>query len=435
MGLKYIFCFVVLFSFWLQPTNAQVTELGEPLDCGTDEEVVLAMAGGVTRGEQIVTEAGVQRFMQACPNITVEFIGTPDTTDERLAFYRQFFDIQSDLLDIIEIDIIWPGILADDLLDLTPYIPQEEIDQHFPAIIDALTVDTQLVGIPYFTDAGLLYYRADLLEQYGFDVPQTWNQLENYARIIQVGERAAGHDDFWGFVWQGANYEGLTCDALEWQYSSDGTTIIDADGNVRVSGSAWIEKLEQVAGWVGNISPPQVVTFDEEDARPIFQAGDAAFMRNWPYAYSLMNEADSPIAGLFDVAPLPAGDAGLRAATLGGWNLAISAYTQHPEAAAALIRYLSSAPEQKFRATERSFNPTMPHLYDDTDILAVNPFFGELYNVFVNAVPRPAAVTGRKYETVSFLYFESVNAVLRGAIAADIAMDELELSLQQLLKQ
>ena len=181
-----------------------------------------------------------------------------------------------------------------------------------------------MVGIPWFTDGGLLYYRSDLLEKYGYDSPPTtWTELEEIAAAIQQGERDEGNQDFWGFVWQGQAYEGLTCDALEWVYSSGGGTIVSPEGIItdrqhRCSGSAG-----STAGWVGEISPPGVTGFMEEESRSVWQSGNAAFMRNWPYAYSLGQGDDSAIQGLFDVTSLPGAEAGQSAATLGGWRIAV----------------------------------------------------------------------------------------------------------------
>ena len=155
-------------------------------------------------------------------------------------------------IDIFQIDIIWPGILVEHAVDLEEYIPQEEIEAHFPAIVENNTVDGKLVGLPWFTGAGLLYYRTDLLEKYGYSgPPERWDNLEEIAQIIQAGERAEGNDNFWGFVWQGNNYEGLTANALEWQYSHNGGQIIEPDGTITVNNSNSVAALARAAAWVG----------------------------------------------------------------------------------------------------------------------------------------------------------------------------------------
>ena len=156
-------------------------------------------------------------------------------------------------------------------------------------------------------------------------------------------ERAEGAADIWGFVWQGNAYEGLTCNALEWIKSNGGGQIIEPDGTITVNNAKAVAALEMAASWVGTISPPGVLSYTEEESRGVWQTGNAVFMRNWPYAYALGNGDDSPIKGKFDVAPLPSGGGdNTSAATLGGWNLAVSKFSPNPEAATALAMYMAS---------------------------------------------------------------------------------------------
>ncbi len=232
--------------------------------------------------------------------------------------------------------------------------------------------------------------------------PQTtWDELEAAAQTIQDGERADGNQDFWGYVWQGNAYEGLTCDALEWIASAGGGSIIEPDGTITINNPAAIDIVNQAAGWVGTISPPGVTAYGEEDARGVWQAGNAAFMRNWPYAFSLGNSDDSAVNGLFDVSALPGATAGQSAATLGGWQLAVSKYSEHPDEAAAFALWMASEEEQKYRAITGSLNPTIVSLYEDADVLEAAPFFGSLLDVFTAAVARPSTVTSPQYSDTS----------------------------------
>jgi trehalose/maltose transport system substrate-binding protein len=405
----------------------------EPTDEPSDEEVTIRLLSGAVGQELELTQAAADRYMEMHPNVTIEVFDTPDAVQDRLGVYLQYFETQSSEADLYQIDVIWPGDLAEHLVDLYDYGAASVAAEHFPAIIQNNTVGGRLVGIPWFTDAGLLYYRTDLLEKYEYDgPPETWAELEEMALTIQEGERAEGNEDFWGYVWQGNAYEGLTCDALEWIYSNGGGTIISPDGTITINNEQAVAVVDQAAGWVGTISPPGVTGFQEEEARNFWQAGNAAFMRNWPYAYSLGNADDSVIAGLFDVSPLPAGDSGSGAATLGGWQLAVSRYSENPEVAADVALYLTSAEEQKVRAIEGSFNPTIMSLYQDEDVLAATPFFGSLYDVFINAVARPSTATAPQYNEVSTLFFQAVHSVLTGDTDAQSAFEELELDLEDL---
>jgi trehalose/maltose transport system substrate-binding protein len=402
---------------------------------GTAAAQTVTVAAGAVGQELELTQAAAQRYMDANPGVTVNVLDTPDLADDRLGLFLQFFEAQSPEVDVYQIDVIWPGDLAEHFVDLFEYGAGDVVDQHFPAIVENNTVDGRLIAIPWFTDAGLLYYRTDLLEEYGFDgPPQTWSELTEMAQTIQDGERAAGNSDFWGFVWQGNAYEGLTCDALEWIASNDGGRIIEPDGVITVNNPNAVEVLELAASWVGTISPPGVTGFAEEDARLMWQAGNAAFMRNWPYAYSLGQEPDSAVAGRFDVSPLPAGDVagGHPAATLGGWQLAVSTYSNDPELAADVALFLASYDEQKIRAVEGSLNPTIMALYEDPEVLEAAPFFGSLYDVFINAVARPSTATAPDYAQVSSAFFTAVHDVLTGTEDAETALALLELDLQSL---
>jgi trehalose/maltose transport system substrate-binding protein len=421
-----------------QPTAAEETDGEEPAGeepAGEEpagDEITLRVFAGNVGQELEFTLAAADEYMELHPNITVEVVDTPDFVEDRLGTYLQLFEAQSPEGDVFQIDVIWPGDLAEHFVDLNEYGGAEIAADHFPAIVENNTVDGKLVGIPWFTDAGLLYYRTDLLEKYGYDAPPTtWTELEEMAATIMEGEQAE-NEDFWGFVWQGNAYEGLTCDALEWIRSNDGGTIISADGVITINNENAIEIVDQAAGWVGTISPPGVTGWGEEEARAVWQAGNAAFMRNWPYAYSLGQADDSVIKDLFDVSPLPAGK-GSPAATLGGWQLAVSQYSAHPAEAADLAFFLTSEEQQKIRAIEGSFNPTILSLYEDADVLEAAPFFGSLFDVFINAVARPSTATAPQYADTSNLFFSAVHSVLTGDTDAATAFAELELDLEDLL--
>ncbi|BAS26052.1 ABC transporter substrate-binding protein [Limnochorda pilosa] len=395
--------------------------------------VSLTVAAGAVGQELQLTKEAAAAFSELT-GAKVDVLETPDLATDRLGLYLQYLGARSPDIDVYQIDVIWPGILAEHAVDLSQYVPEEEIAQHFPAIIENNTVDGKLVGLPWFTDAGLLYYRTDLLEKYGYDgPPQTWQELTDMAKAIQEGERAAGNRSFWGFVWQGNRYEGLTCDALEWQASFGGGSIIEPDGTVSVNNAKTAEALNLARSWVGTISPPGVTTYAEEEARAIFQSGNAAFMRNWPYAYALAQGEDSAVAGKADVAPLPSGGAG-SAATLGGWELMVSTYSRNQEAAAWLARYLASYEEQKRRAVIGSFNPTIEALYEDPEVLAASPFMGSLYDVFTHAVARPSTVSGDRYNEVSTAYFTAVHQVLTGEATAEQVLPRLDSELKRIMR-
>src|SRR6516165_1740444 len=332
---------------------------------------------------------------------TVKVLAAPQSDNERLALYQQYLAAGSSDIDIYEIDVIWPGMLGSHFVDLTSKIDPATLSSHFPSIIANNTVGGKLVALPFFTDAGLLYYRRDLLDRRGLKPPRIWAELEAAARAIQEQERAAGHGDMQGFVWQGKTYEGLTVNALEWIASSQGGTIVDADGKVTIDNPNAARALDRAAGWIGTISPKGVLNYTEEEARGVFQSDNAVFMRNWPYAWALGQSEGSPVRGKVGVSALPAGDGGTSAAVLGGWQMAVSKYSKNQDTAIDLVAYLCSEPLQKERAIHFSQNPTIAALYKDPEVLAAVPFYSDLYSVFTHTVARPSRIAGTRYAQLS----------------------------------
>jgi len=397
-----------------------------------EKEVTIRMISGSVGHELEVSQDIASLYMEENPNVTIEIFDSPDAVQDRLAVYLQYLNAKSPEIDIYMIDVIWPGDLAEHLIDLNKYGLGEAAKDHFPRIVENNTVDGALVAMPWFTDAGLLYYRTDLLDKYGYSPPKTWDELEETAAAIQEGERAAGNADFVGFVWQGNAYEGLTCDALEWIASSYGGTIISSDKVITVNNENAIAAVDKAAGWVGTISPKGVTAFQEEEARNMWQGGNAAFMRNWPYCYSLSMGENSAVVDKFDVCPLPSIDGKGGAAALGGWQLAVSKYSENPEVAADVVKFFTNYESQKTKAIELSQNPTIMALYEDEDVLAASPFFGSLYDVFINATPRPSTATAPNYNAVSVAFFQAVHSVLTGEMDAAEAFELLELELQDI---
>jgi trehalose/maltose transport system substrate-binding protein len=342
--------------------------------------------------------------------------------------YLQYWGSKSADVDVFLVDVIWQGIAAPYAVDLKKFIKTDIISQFFPRSIENNTVNGRLVSIPWFIDAGLLYYRADLLEKYGYTgPPKTWEELAEMAKKIQDGERAAGNLGFQGFVFEGKSSESLTCNAVEWIYSYGGGTIVGPDKNVTVNNPNVVKALQTAKSWVGTISPTAVTTYGEEEARYIWQSGNAAFMRNWPYAYPLGANPGSPISGKFDVTALPkGGDDGKNAACLGGWQLMISAYSKVPNASADLVRYLTSAEIQKKHAIELGLLPTLPDLYQDPDLQQKMPWFKNAPDILANTVARPSTVAGGSYNQLSQALFENINKVLNGQESAEDGILQIE---------
>ncbi len=361
---------------------------------------------------------------------TVDLVQSPSLATSRLALFQQLLAAESPDIDVFQLDVIWPGILGRHFVDLSEYIDAATIEAHFPKLIEDATVAGELKAMPWFVDVGLLYYRKDLLARYGFPVPATWDDLARAAREIVAAERAAGRTRMVGFVFQARAYEGLTCNALEWISSFGGGTILDSEGRITLNNPRAVRALETAASWIGDIAPRGVLTYAEEEARGVFQSGNAVFMRNWPYAWALANGPDSPVAGKVGVAPLPrGGPSGKASSALGGQSLGVSRYSRHPDPAAQLVRYLTRPEEQARRAMVGGFNPTVPALYQDETLRAGRPFLRDLAGSLAVAVARPAKVAGAKYNRLSSVFWNAVHDTLagRGDAAQNLADAEQRL--------
>lgn len=398
---------------------------------GSASAVELAIVSGAVGNDLEVLRRQLDRFQEQSGH-TVSIVSMPPSTTDQFGQYKLWLAAQNADIDVYRTDVIWAPQLADQFLDLSEAAADVAKD-HFPSIIESQTVDGKLVALPFFTDAPALYYRKDLLDKHGASVPTTWQEMAETAKTVMEAERAEGNTNMWGFVFQGNAYEGLTCNGLEWVMSNGGGQIVEPDGTISINNPQAAEAINMVKGWVGTIAPDGVLAYQEEEARGVWQQGNAVFMRNWPYAYTLGNGDDSPIKGKFEVTTLPLGPSGERsAATLGGWNLAVSKYSRNPEAAIELAKFLASAETQKDNALSLSKLPTIQSLYDDAEIAEKQPIIPQWKEVFLSAVPRPSAPTKTKYNEVSKEFWSAVHNTLSGRGEAEQNLAMLEGRLKRL---
>ena len=365
---------------------------------------------------------------EAATGHKVNIVSMPESTTDQFSQYKLWLSAQSSDIDVYRLDVIWAPQISEHFIDMTAAIADIR-DQFVPSTLDAQTVDGKLVAVPMFMGAPALYYRADLLEKHGKAVPTTWEELGTTAKAVMEAERAAGGTDLWGLVFQGAAYEGLTCNAMEWIGAMGGGMIVNEDGTIGINNPQAAAAIDLAASWVGDIAPPGVLNYKEEDARGTFQSGNAVFMRNWNYAYALVTGADSPIKDGVGVAPLPSGPGG-AVATLGGAALGVSAYSKNQEIAAELVKFLVNFDNQKMRAIETSRPATVSAIYDDAEVAEKMPFIPLWKPVLDGTTPRPAFVTKRNYNEVSSEFWTAVHNTMsgNGSAADNLAMLEARLT-------
>jgi trehalose/maltose transport system substrate-binding protein len=353
--------------------------------------------------------------------IRVKVIPFPVPIPEAYASYQQVFKTRRADLDVFSVDIIWTKAFAPYLVDLRPALGAVARD-HFPDMIRNNTVGGRLIGIPFVSNVGALYYRTDLLKKYGFrGPPTTWEDLERMAKTIQAGERAH-NPEFTGFVWPGAAEEALTNDGLEWQVSHGGGQILNPrTGAIEVNNPRAIAAFKRAAGWLGTISPPGLRSFSGDDAFDCFMKGNAAFARLWIASwghrqYLTANAPGSPIRSRFDITVLPhARGPYPPASSRGEWQLGVSIFSKKREAAIEFVGYMTSYAVQRWRAMNADLPPTIPALYRDPEVLRTEPYLKTVGWILDRyAVARPSWQAGVRYNELSRLYFEGVGAILQG---------------------
>jgi trehalose/maltose transport system substrate-binding protein len=362
--------------------------------------------------------------------IKVKVVPHPAQSDASYSQLARAFSTHSSSIDVAMIDVVWPGAFAPFLVDLKPKLGgQAKI--HAAGIVKSDTVGGKLVAMPWFGDFGMLYYRTDLLKKYGYkSPPKTWSQLFQMAAKIENGEKSS-NPDFSGFVFQGNAYEGLTCNSLEWIASSGGGHFIDG-GKATINNPKAVAILNQIRGQIGKTTPRGVTSYAEGETHTAFINGSAAFMRNWPYAYSLAQASGSKVKGKFGVAPLPHGPGGQSVATVGGWQLAVSKYSKHQDAAIEFVRYMTSKAVEKFDTITNSNVPTIPSLAKDKQVKKAAPYLNPA-TANVPRATRPSSALGSKYNEGSKDIYQAISRILNGADAKSV-LPGLQSQLQALLK-
>jgi multiple sugar transport system substrate-binding protein len=351
-----------------------------------DKFTVVVFKHGKIAGDPEPFRKLLKKFEDENPGIVIRDEMLPASTDEQHQFYVINLEGKSSDFDVLSMDVIWVHEFARAgwLRDLTHMLSGEDRNDFFPGPMQAVTYNNRVYAIPWYIDAGLLYYRKDLLEKYGFSPPVTWEELIRIAQYIISREPG-----LYGFIWQGKQYEGLVCNVLEYLWGNGGDIL--RDGKVVIYSDENIHALRFIRDLIikYKVTPPLVTTAIEESTRHIFGNGRALFMRNWPYAWNIFEKEGSPVKGMVGVTLLPSFSKGPSASTLGGWQLGVNKYSKHPEEAEKLVEFFALPESQKILAITLGYKPARRSLYSDKELIKEQPFIAGLYDVFMNARPRP----------------------------------------------
>jgi multiple sugar transport system substrate-binding protein len=341
--------------------------------------------------------------------LTAKLLEFPTSADEQRNQFVQRQEAKSGECDVFFSDVIWTAEFAAQkwLLDMTDYVNERKAD-FIPSTLETIHFDNKYFGVPQASDAALMYYRDDKVDA----VPDTWQEL--YTEAQSKG----------GIVYQGASYEGLTCDFLELAFAAGGKVLSDDGKKSEINSPANLKALQfMVDGVKSGAAPKAVTTYMEEESRRAFESGKYAFMRNWSYAYALGNTKGSKVKGKFKVAPFPTFEGAGKAAILGGHNLVISAFSKNPQGAVKLIDYLTSAEVEKVNFAKFSITPTTVATYDDPEVKKAIPFAAELKANVEAAHSRPVTPV---YPQVSQAIYKNVNAALSGQTSPQEALKKAD---------
>ncbi|GIW73313.1 MAG: ABC transporter substrate-binding protein [Planctomycetota bacterium] len=354
-------------------------------------------------------ERALALFHARHPGIRVVRELGPSSSSELHALLTQKLRNRDRSVDAFIMDVVWAAelALAGWALPLDERLPPAERERFFPAAIEAVTVEGRLYGVPFNTDAGLLYYRKDLLAAAGLEPPETWPELVAHAEAARAAARAAGLPGaagIYGYSGQFRQYEGLVCNMLEF-IRSHGGRLTAPDEPPALAAVAFVR--DRI---IGGAAPRGALTWAEQESLEVFKSGGAVFLRSWPYAWAVLQDpAQSAVAGRVGIAPLPRFEGGPSTSCLGGWSFGIHRASRHPEQAWAVVRFLTSPEVQRLFAVLAGKAPARRALYADPEVLAANPHFAALRPVFERAVPRPRSPI---YPQISYILQRYLHAAL-----------------------
>jgi multiple sugar transport system substrate-binding protein len=358
----------------------------------------------------------VDNFNKANPNANAKLLELPAAADEQRRLQIQRLEAESPECDVLGMDVIWTTEYAGQgwLLDMTDAVDKRK-DEMIPSTVETARWDGKYWAMPFNTNAGFIYWRTD---EAGDQPPESWEAMYE----------AAKQDN--GIVYQGARYEGLTVNFLELLYSAGGD-VVNEDATKATADSPEVREVLTFMrkGIEDGAAPKAVTTYMEPESERAFTSGNSTFLRNWPYVYALAK--DSKIADKFQVSTFPSYGGSKGAGVIGGYNLAISAFSKNPEGSLAFINAATSPEAQEIQATKASLPAVLTDTYDDPQVKKALPFAAELRDAVEQARPRPVTPV---YPQVSQAIYDNVYAALQGDMSPDEAATKMNDDIQKALE-
>lgn len=360
-----------------------------------------------------VWHALFDEFHRLNPTIRINYIEGPTATNTREDLYVTSFLSGQTTYDLIYADVPWiPKFAAAGWLeDLTNRWTETEWDRFLPGILRGSTYRGKNYMVPVQMNGGVLFYRKDLLKNAAEEPPKM------FADLVRISEKLQDPPERWGYVWQGKQYEGLSCDFMEVLEGFGGTWIDPATGKVGLDEPEALAALEFLRDCIRKtkISPPGTTTYDEESSRRLFHSGRAVFHRNWPYVWALSQKEDSPIHGKVGMVPMPRAPGGRHAATLGGWGFAIARSSKHKNEAWRFLEYMANYDCARQLYVSDGAQSALKEFYERSD----DPMQKAIYVVLQTAAPRPPVP---QYAQASDILQRYVSAALTDQMEPEAAL-------------
>lgn len=396
------------------------------------EEETVELTYYTLPGYQEQNAEAIAMFNKQYPNIKVSLVELPTDSNKQFQTLSTVMQAHDSSIDVFEIDCTWPQtfISAGWVCPLDDVLTEEERAEHYENAINIGYYDGHQYTLPTFINSGVLFYRKDILDKYGYEVPETWEELIQISKEVMEKdpEITAGFSSAW------KQYEGLVCCALEFIWSAGGD-ILDEEGNVIINSPETAEGLQIMYDMIytDKITDPGINGYMWVDSRSPFYSGNVLFIRDWPTTINGANNPESSnVVDKVGFAPLPCGPAGLNYNTMGGWQIGVSAYSEHQSEAKLLAKFMSSYEVQKIRAISSQLVPSRPAVLEDPEVIEAVPFFNDLIAVGENTKARPRTAY---YEELSGVLQQGISSILTNGADIPTALEQMETQIEEIMSR